>query len=154
MTLCRAVAGRSRRPAPRCRRTPDRGGHGVRRDETTRRIDTIRSQSNEVENHLIDEYSSGRLSRREFVRRGGVIGMSIPLVSFLAAACGTGSKSTSSGGGGSNTAVEAGGKQVAVKPGGTLKLGMSPGPTTEIDPIKVADEGGLGIMSQRGEFLS
>src|SRR4051794_27722032 len=81
--------------------------------------------------------------------------MSIPLVSFLASACGTGSKSSSGGsGGGSNTAVEAGGKQVAVKPGGTLKLGMSPGPTTEIDPILVADEGGLGVMSQAAEFLS
>jgi peptide/nickel transport system substrate-binding protein len=75
-------------------------------------------------------------------------------VSFLASACGTGSKSSSSGGGGADTAVKAGGKQVAVKPGGTLKLGMSPGPTTEIDPILVGDEGGLGIMSQSGEFLS
>src|SRR4051794_29845469 len=81
--------------------------------------------------------------------------MSIPLVGFLASACGTGSKSTSSsGGGGGGTAVEAGGKEVAVKSGGTLKLGMSPGPSTEIDPIKVADEGGLGVMSQSGEFLA
>ena len=31
---------------------------------------------------------------------------------------------------------------------------MSPGPATEIDPLKVADEGGLGIMSQTAEFLS
>jgi peptide/nickel transport system substrate-binding protein len=74
-------------------------------------------------------------------------------VSFLAAACGTGNKSGTTGGG-TGTAVESGGKQVAVKPGGTLKIGMSPGATTEIDPIKVADEGGLGIMSQSGEFLS
>src|SRR3954447_21433331 len=83
--------------------------------------------------------------------------MSVPLVGFLAAACGTGAKTSSSGGGStapSGNAVQAGGKEVAVKPGGTLKVGMSPGPTTEIDPIKVADEGGLGLMSQSGEFLS
>ena len=79
--------------------------------------------------------------------------MSVPLVSFLAAACGTGDKGGGGGGGGADTAVKAGGKQVEVKPGGTLKLGMSPGPSTEIDPIKVADEGGLGVMSQTGEFL-
>jgi peptide/nickel transport system substrate-binding protein len=126
----------------------------VSRDETSRRVDAIRANRSELENHIIDEYSAGRLSRREFISRGSVIGMSIPLVSFLAAACGTGSKSSSSGGGGSNTAVQAGGKEVAVKPGGTLKVGMSPGATTEIDPILVADEGGLGIMSQSGEFLS
>jgi peptide/nickel transport system substrate-binding protein len=125
----------------------------VSRNETSRRVDAIRAQSSELENHLIDEYSSGHLNRREFIRRGSVIGMSIPLVGFLAAACGTGD-SASTGSGNTGTAVKAGGKEVAVKPGGTLKLGMSPGPTTEIDPILVADEGGLGIMSQSGEFLS
>jgi peptide/nickel transport system substrate-binding protein len=126
----------------------------VSRDETSRRVDAIRADRSELENHLIDEYSAGRLSRRDFMRRGTVIGMSIPLVSFLAAACGTGSKTGTTGGGGADTAVKAGGKEVAVKQGGTLKLGMSPGPTTEIDPILVADEGGLGVMSQTGEFLS
>jgi peptide/nickel transport system substrate-binding protein len=130
----------------------------VSRDETSRRVDAIRAQSSELENHLIDEYKAGRVSRREFIRRGGVIGMSAPLVGFLAAACGTGKSNTDTGGGGggqaSGNAVNAGGKEVAVKPGGTLKLGMSPGPSTEIDPIKVADEGGLGVMSQVGEFLA
>ncbi len=124
------------------------------RKDTQRQVDAIRSRSSELENHLIDEYRSGYISRRDFVRRGGVIGMSIPVVGFLAAACGTGSNTSTSSGGSADTAVKAGGKEVAVKPGGTLKLGMSPGPTTEIDPIKVADEGGLGVMSQSGEFLS
>jgi peptide/nickel transport system substrate-binding protein len=127
----------------------------VRRDETNRRVDAIRAQGSELENHLIDEYRAGRVSRREFLRRGTVIGMSVPLLGFLASACGTGSKSESGGGGGGGgNAVQAGGKQVEVRPGGTLKLGMSPGPSTEIDPLKVADEGGLGIMSQTGEFLA
>jgi peptide/nickel transport system substrate-binding protein len=127
----------------------------VRRDETNRRVDAIRAQGSELENHLIDEYRAGHLSRREFIRRGTVIGMSVPLLGFLASACGTGSKSESGGGGGGGgNAVQAGGKQVEVRPGGTLKLGMSPGPSTEIDPLKVADEGGLGIMSQTGEFLA
>jgi peptide/nickel transport system substrate-binding protein len=127
----------------------------VSRDEKSRRVDAIRAQSSELENHLIDEYRTGHLSRREFIRRGTVIGMSVPLVGFLASACGTGSKdSGSGGGGGGGNAVQAGGKQVEVRPGGTLKLGMSPGASTEIDPLKVADEGGLGIMSQTGEFLA
>jgi peptide/nickel transport system substrate-binding protein len=125
----------------------------VSRNQTNRRVDAIRAQSSELENHLIDEYSSGQLSRREFVRRGTVIGMSLSAVGFLASACGTGKK-TSTGEGGGGTAVQAGGKEVQVRAGGTLKLGMSPGPSTEIDPIKVADEGGLGIMSQTAEFLS
>jgi peptide/nickel transport system substrate-binding protein len=125
----------------------------VSRNQTNRRVDEIRAKSSELENHLIDEYSSGRLSRRDFVRRGTVLGMSLSAVGFLASACGTGKKTGTTGGGG-GTAVQAGGKEVQVKAGGTLKLGMSPGPSTEIDPIKVADEGGLGIMSQTAEFLS
>ena len=56
-------------------------------DETQRRVDAIRAQRNEIENHVIDEYAAGRISRREFIRRGTVLGMSIPLVSFIAAAC-------------------------------------------------------------------
>jgi len=125
----------------------------VSQRETTRRVDAIRAGSSELENHLIDEYDAGHISRRDFVRRGTVIGMSVPIIGFLASACGTGKK-TSTGGASTGTAVQAGGKEVQVRPGGTLKLGMSPGPTTEIDPIKVADEGGLGVMSQSGEFLS
>jgi len=126
----------------------------VSRDETNRRVDAIRAQSSELENHLLDEYRAGHVSRREFIRRGTVIGMSVPLVGFLASACGTGKSDSGGGGGGGGNAVQAGGKQVEVRPGGTLKLGMSPGPSTEIDPLKVADEGGLGIMSQTGEFLA
>ena len=57
-------------------------------DETQRRVDEARGKRSELENHIIDEYKAGKISRREFVRRGTVVGMSIPLVSFLAAACG------------------------------------------------------------------
>ena len=117
------------------------------RDETWARVDAIRAQSSELENHLLDEYGAGHLSRREFIRRGTVIGMSVPLVGFLASACGSGKN-------GSGNAVQAGGKQVEVRPGGTLKLGLSPGPVTDLDPLKVADEGGVAITSQTGEFLA
>src|SRR3954465_2816343 len=118
------------------------------------RAAVMRAESRGHENHLIDEMAIGHLSRRDFIRRGSVIGMSIPLVSFLAAASGPGRKRRTGSGGGSGPGGQAGGKEVAVKPGGTLKLGMSPGPTTEIDPVLVADEGGLGVMSQTGEFLA
>jgi len=43
------------------------------RDETQRTVDAIRRRSSEVENHLIDEYRTGYIDRREFVRRGAVI---------------------------------------------------------------------------------
>ncbi|HXV96043.1 MAG TPA: hypothetical protein VD695_05810 [Gaiellaceae bacterium] len=56
--------------------------------EAKRRVDELRRTSTEVENHLIDELAAGKISRREFVRRGTVLGLSLPALSFIAAACG------------------------------------------------------------------
>ena len=52
------------------------------------KLDELRKGRNDLENHLIDEFVSGQLSRREFVRRGSVIGLSIPLLGAIVAACG------------------------------------------------------------------
>jgi peptide/nickel transport system substrate-binding protein len=117
-------------------------------DDTQRRVDAIRKQRSELENHIIDEYSAGRITRREFVRRGSVVGMSIPLVSFLAAACG----GSSSGG----TEATSGGSQTtsgAVKPGGNIRVALIQ-PSTEPNPLIVKDEGGAGLLGSTGEFLS
>jgi peptide/nickel transport system substrate-binding protein len=116
-------------------------------NEIQERVDAIRFRSSEVENHLIDVYKAGRINRREFVRRGTVLGMSMGTIGFLASACGTGDK----GGGGSTTqeSTEASGK---VKPGGTVKAGINM-PAAAIDPITVADDGGLAVLGQAGEYL-
>ena len=58
--------------------------------EKDRRVDAIRYRSSEMENHLIDTYSAGKINRREFVRRGTVLGMSLSSIGFLASACGSG----------------------------------------------------------------
>jgi peptide/nickel transport system substrate-binding protein len=114
-------------------------------DETQRRVDEIRKERSEVENHIIDQYVEGKITRRDFVRRGTVVGMSIPLVSFIAAACG-------GGGGGATNAT---GTTPAGKPkaGGTLRTGII-APTGAIDPLKVGDEGGLAVLGQSGEYLT
>lgn len=115
-------------------------------DEVQRRVDEIRGQRSELENHLIDEYSYGKISRREFVRRGTVVGMSIPLVSFFAAACGGDDEA----GGPATTGAEPSGN---VQPGGTVRVALIQ-PTTEPNPLLVQDEGGAGLLGSTGEFLS
>ena len=87
-------------------------------DDTQRRVDAIRKDRSELENHIIDEYSAGKITRREFVRRGTVVGMSIPLVSFLAAACGGGSGGETTGGGTTPTATG------AVQAGGNIRVAI------------------------------
>jgi peptide/nickel transport system substrate-binding protein len=112
-------------------------------------MDDIRRQRTELENHLIDELISGRLTRREFVRRGTVIGMSIPLLGAIVAACGgandTGGTSAGTGGG-------TGGSSGSIKPGGTVRAAVIV-PTGAINPVTVGDQGGLAMLGQTGEFL-
>ena len=58
-------------------------------------LDRLRSGRTELENHYIDELVSGSLSRRDFLRRGSMIGMSAPLLGAILAACGSASSSSS-----------------------------------------------------------
>jgi peptide/nickel transport system substrate-binding protein len=118
-------------------------------DEKQRRVDEVRRERSEVENHLIDEYVLGRITRRELVRRGTVLGMSIPLLSFVAAACGgddDDGAATGTGGGDTTATGD-------VQPGGTIRVALIQ-PTTEPNPLLVQDEGGAGMLGSTGEYLS
>ena len=116
-----------------------------------RKLDGIRDARSELENHYIDELVAGRLSRRQFMRKGAVIGMSTGLMGAILAACGGANKvgtSSSASAGGSTSAAAA----PATK-GGTLKLAMQT-PATAINPLLVNDAGGLNLLAQTGEFLA
>lgn len=108
------------------------------------RVDAVRAERSELENHIIDEYRAGYIDRREFVRRGAVVGMSLPLVSFLATACGSGEKESSSNGAQANKAD--------VKKGGVLRTGLQT-PGSDLDPIVVNNQGALAVLGQSGEYL-
>ena len=51
-----------------------------------RRIDAVRRTQGPVGNHVIDEFVAGRLSRRSFIQRGTIVGLSIPAIAALIAA--------------------------------------------------------------------
>ena len=115
-------------------------------DERQRRVDEIRRDRTELENHLIDEYKAGKISRREFVRRGTVVGLSIPLLSFLSAACGGEEEAAP-------PPPAAPGPAAAPAAGGTLRVALLQ-PATEPNPLLVQDEGGAGLLAVTGEYLS
>ena len=116
----------------------------MRKDEIQRQVDAVRAQRSELENHIIDEYRAGYIGRREFMRRGAVVGMSLPLVGFLASACGSGDKGGSSAGSGAES------NAAAVKKGGTVRSSLQL-PGSDLDPIKVNNQGALGTLGQSGE---
>ncbi len=107
------------------------------------RLDELRNGSGPVQEHVIDEFVSGRLSRRDFLRKGSAIGLSMPLLGGILAACGgsSGTPSTSSSSG-----------AVTGKSGATIKAGILV-PAAAINPITIADQGGLELLGNVGEFL-
>ena len=108
-----------------------------------KRLGQLREGQGEIANHIIDEFAAGRLSRRDFIRRGTVVGISVPLLGSILAACGS-SGTSSSPSGGSSSAAGA--------PGAVIKAGIVT-PTGAINPVTVADQGGLDMLGQTGEYL-
>ena len=104
-----------------------------------RMVTGIRRRLTEIENDLVDELTSGRIDRREFLRHGSVLGLGLPLLSSLAGALGY-------AGLGAPAAR-------AAAAGGTIRCATSL-PAGAIDPVTVDDNGGLMMLIQTGEFLS
>jgi peptide/nickel transport system substrate-binding protein len=118
----------------------------VTRNIDHRRLGRLREDQGELANHIIDEFAAGRLSRRDFIRRATVVGISVPSLGAILAACGSSGSSSSSSSAGSSSG--GGGA-----PGAVIKAGIVT-PTADINPVTVADQGGLDMLAQTGEYLT
>jgi peptide/nickel transport system substrate-binding protein len=114
----------------------------------TRRLDALRAQRTNLENHYVDELLAGRLDRRDFLRRGATVGMSVSVMGALLAACGNANSS-----GGSSSSSSSGAAAAPPKKGGTLNVALQT-PATAINPLVVSDAGGLALLATTGEFLT
>jgi peptide/nickel transport system substrate-binding protein len=100
-------------------------------------LDVLRRGRSEHENHLIDCLVAGRVSRREFLRHGSVLGLSLPYLASVATAIG----------------IEVPTRRAwAGSPGGTVRMAQIV-PAAAIDPVKIADGGGVTVLSQVAETL-
>jgi peptide/nickel transport system substrate-binding protein len=111
-------------------------------------LDRLRQGRSELENHYIDELVAGNVNRREFLRRGSVIGMSAPLLGAILSACGGANNNSTA-----STSASGGGASGTPKKGGTLKVATQ-APSAAVNPLTVADSGGLAMVNQTGEFLA
>jgi len=114
---------------------------GTGRNINHERLDDLRRGRGPVQEHVIDEFVAGHLSRRDFIRKGSAIGLSMPLIGGILAACGS-SGTTPSGSGATGTA----------QAGATIKAGIIV-PAAAINPITISDQGGLELIGNVGEFL-
>jgi peptide/nickel transport system substrate-binding protein len=127
-----------------------------------KRFDGARRSVGPVHLDLIESYAQGKISRRDFVRRGVVIGLTVPFMSSIIAACGSsgggtsgGSTATTSGGAATSGGTPATGGSAAPTPGktgGTVKVAAQK--PVKVDPVAMQDLGGYGIVAQVFEFLA
>jgi peptide/nickel transport system substrate-binding protein len=103
------------------------------------RLDRLREGQGEIGNHVIDEFAAGKISRRDFLRRGSVVGLSLPVLGGVLAACGSSGTSPASSGSSAGA-------------GATIRVGLVV-PTGAINPLTVSDQGGLVMLAQTGEYL-
>ena len=115
-----------------------------------RKLDPARRDAQPLQLDLIEAYARGRLTRRDFVRRGTVLGLSLTTLASVVAACGGGSSGTGSAetGVGGNT-----GSGANIKQGGTLRI-ASIAPANPLDPVAMIDLASYAIVAQSYEFLT
>jgi peptide/nickel transport system substrate-binding protein len=98
---------------------------------------------------VIEAYAQCRISRRDFVKRGAIIGLSTPFMGAIAA-CG-------SDGDGETTATTPEGATTAAgggASGGNLIVGIQQGDSsTGLDPVNMLEVGTYGVTSQSFEYL-
>ena len=98
-------------------------------------LDAYRKRTGELENELIDDFNDGNITRRELLRRGSVLGMSIPLLSLVA-----------------GVPLATAAPQAAMRSGGTLRVG-SPATDGSLEPPLLQSLGALAISHIAGEQL-
>jgi peptide/nickel transport system substrate-binding protein len=104
-------------------------------------LDLLRRRLDAIDNDLLDEAASGRIDRRTFMRQGSLLGLSLPLLGGVAASFGL------------VASPEPARAATMAKPGGTIRVGLTV-PSALIDPVTIADNGGLEVLIQTGEFLT
>ena len=106
--------------------------------EHGQRFDSFRKSRSEIDNHLIDGVAHGRISRRELLRHGSLLGLPLPLLGRIATVLGLEAAPTVA--------------HAQKNPGGTLRIACV-APTATIDPVTVADPSGALMLQQVGEYL-
>jgi peptide/nickel transport system substrate-binding protein len=99
-----------------------------------KRIDVLRRGRSAHENHLIDGLLAGRVDRRDFLRHGALLGLSLPFLGSVAATVG----------------LTAAPRKAHAQPGGTIRVAQNV-PAGAIEPMTIADGGGITVLSQVAE---
>jgi peptide/nickel transport system substrate-binding protein len=126
-------------------------------------FDRAQGADTPAEVDLVESFAQGRVNRRDFLRRGSALGLSIPFMGAVLAACGgdddddtsttdgatEGTDGATDGTAGATGTTAAAGGGAA---GGTIRV-ASQKPAGPLDPVAMQDLGTYGIIAQCFEFL-
>ena len=115
-------------------------------------LDPLRKQADPLQLDLVEAFAQGKISRRGFIQRGTVLGLSLASIGAIVAACGgssTGSAaSVETAAGAASDATTA-----ASKTGGSMKWGMSVPGSEGVNPITMIDLVTYNVTAQCFEYL-
>ena len=111
------------------------------REVNYERIDNLRRGRGPIQEHVIDEFLAGNLSRRDFLRKGTAFGLSLPVLGGLLEAKGL-----------PGLKRESATPRSVRKAGATVRAGIIV-PAGAINPLTIQDQGGLELLGNVGEFL-
>jgi peptide/nickel transport system substrate-binding protein len=115
------------------------------------RLDPIRRNASAQELDLVESFARGRLSRRSFIKRATILGLSLPTISAVIAACADAPSSPAASAGGPTAAPGASATPAAA--GGTIRIATQR-PAASLDPVAMQDLGAYGLIAQSFEFLA
>jgi peptide/nickel transport system substrate-binding protein len=115
------------------------------------RLDPVRRSVTPIQLDLVESFANGRITRRQFIKRASVIGLSLSSVAAVIAACGPGTPSAAPATSGASASAGASPSASAAVTGGTIRCAIQR--PVSVDPINMQDLGGYGIVAQSFEFL-
>jgi peptide/nickel transport system substrate-binding protein len=113
------------------------------------RLDRVRRSATPLELDLVENFATGKITRRQFVKRAAVIGLSLPAISAVIAACSTPPAASVAPTAGGGASPSAGGS--AAPAGGSIKVATQR--PVQIDPVQMQDLSGYGMVAQSFEYL-
>jgi len=116
------------------------------------KLDKVRRSAVPLQLDVVEAFAAGRLSRREFIQRATIVGLSMGSIGMVIAACSSTTSSPSASGAAPSTgASSAASSAPSAKAGGKLRIASQK--PVKIDPVAMQDLGGYGITAQSFEFL-
>jgi peptide/nickel transport system substrate-binding protein len=121
------------------------------------KLDKVRRSAVPQQLDVIEHFAAGRLTRRQFIQRATVLGLSMGSITAVIAACSStaSSPSASSGGGAPSAVASAGAPSAAASgaAGGTIRVAAQT-PKGALDPVLMVDRSSYGLTAQSFEFLA